>query len=210
MRLEPVTGDDPRDILRALKAALHGAGTSEHFTRHPLNGDGADYDRYNIWGATQTGSACLEADSCEVLSYSMNQAEADAGVIGMAVYENAAGGRVAVSARGPWYSDVLGLYKTQQIKNTFDWLCGGLPAQVDSTGRAGCSVWESADGSERTVFIYNTDFDDATDAVLRTDGTYAASLLLPDGSLQPLGAGKRFALPVIPAWSTAVVLLNRQ
>ncbi|WP_439592720.1 AMP-binding protein [Microbacterium sp.] len=26
MRLEPVTGDDPRDILRALKAALHGAG----------------------------------------------------------------------------------------------------------------------------------------------------------------------------------------
>jgi len=26
MRLEPVTGDDPRDILRALKSALHGAG----------------------------------------------------------------------------------------------------------------------------------------------------------------------------------------
>ncbi len=26
MRLEPVTGDDPRDILRALKAALHGPG----------------------------------------------------------------------------------------------------------------------------------------------------------------------------------------
>jgi O-succinylbenzoic acid--CoA ligase len=26
MRLEPVTGDDPRDIVRALKSALHGAG----------------------------------------------------------------------------------------------------------------------------------------------------------------------------------------
>lgn len=26
MKLEPVTGDDPRDILRALKSALHGAG----------------------------------------------------------------------------------------------------------------------------------------------------------------------------------------
>ena len=26
MKLEPVIGDDPRDILRALKSALHGAG----------------------------------------------------------------------------------------------------------------------------------------------------------------------------------------
>lgn len=26
MRLEPVDGDSPRDVLRALRAAIHGAG----------------------------------------------------------------------------------------------------------------------------------------------------------------------------------------
>ena len=26
MRLEPVIGDDPRDIMRGLRSALHGAG----------------------------------------------------------------------------------------------------------------------------------------------------------------------------------------
>lgn len=193
------------------EAKLSGAGISEHFTAHPLNGaEGAGYDRYNIWGMNAHGSACLEADGCEVLSLSMNAAEAEAGIIGTGVYENADGGRIAVAARGPWCTDVLGRFKTQQIKNVMDWLCGKtLPVQVDCTGRMGCSVWESTDGAQRSVFVYNTDFDDACDAVLRTDGEYSASLLMPDGSLRALGTGKSFALPLIPAWSTAVMLLEK-
>ncbi len=189
---------------------LHGNGISEHFTAHPLNGDGSGYDRYNIWGVDRTGSACLEADGCEVLSLSMNQEEFAAGILGMSVYENAAGGRIAVAARGPWCSDVLSLHKTQQIKNVLDWLCdGALPVQVDSIGRIGCSAWESADGAARAVFVYNTDFDDAADAVLRTDGAYRAEVLLPDGSTCPLGVGRSFSLPAIPAWETLTLTLTK-
>ena len=46
MRLEPVIGDDPRDILRALKSALHGAGPAlglglvEHAARRGARRDG--------------------------------------------------------------------------------------------------------------------------------------------------------------------------
>ena len=50
---------------------LTGAKTSEVFTAHPLNGSAAGYERYNIWGGSEEGAACLEADGSEVLSYSM-------------------------------------------------------------------------------------------------------------------------------------------
>lgn len=191
--------------------ALTGGHTSEHFTDHPLNGDGSGYDRFNIWGANAAGSACLAADGCEVLAYSMYPAEAEAGILGTAVYENSLGGRIATAARGPWHNDILSLYKTQQIKNIMDWIClGQLPAQVDCSVRMGCSVWESTDQNERTVFIYNTSFDDATDAVLRTNGIFCAEMLTADGSLVPLGVGDHIALPVIPAWECCVLRLKKE
>jgi len=186
-----------------------GCGNSEHFTDHPLNGSGAGYDRHHIWGLSTHGSARLQLSGGEALSYSMNAEEARAGIIGSSIYQNELGGRIAVQSRAPWSNDVLGLYKTQQIKNTMDWLCGGrMPVQVCSSGRMGCCVWEGNDG-ERIVFIYNTDFDDASDAVLRTDAPYAAQLLLPDDRWQDIGSGQDIPLPMIPAWSFAVLRLRK-
>lgn len=200
--------------LTGVKAAvydkpLQGAGISEHFTSHPLNGSGAGYDRYNIWGAVLCGNAALQPDGAEALSYSMNAAEAEAGIVGSTVFENPLGGRVAVNSRGPWNTDTLSLYKTEQIQNTLAWLCGGkLPVYAQSTGRIGCSLWEDETTGERAVFLYNTDFDDAQNAVLHTDGVYTAALLTPEG-WQDLGCGERFCLPVIPAWSAAVLRLKK-
>ena len=72
----------------------------------------------------------------------------------------------------------------------------------------GCSLWEDAATGERAVFLYNTDFDDAENTVLHADGTYTAELLTAEG-WQMLGRGESFRLPVIPAWSTAVLRLKR-
>jgi len=191
---------------------LAGAGTSEHFTDHPLNGDSAGFDRYNIWftAADNPSSACLESDGGEALSYSMNAREADAGVIGAGVYENALGGRIAVMARGPWCSDMLSQYKTTQIQNVMNWVCGGrLPVLVKSRGRMICSLWADETDTERTVFLFNTDFDAADDAVLYADGEFTVEQLLHDGSFQTLGSGSTIALPMISPWSTAVLRLRR-
>ncbi len=210
LELNARTGEPMTGVREAVwEGELSGGHTSERFTDHALNGTGAGYNRYNIWGASRMGNACLQLCGGEALSYSMNAREADAGIVGSTVYENPLGGRVAVSSRGPWHNDILSLHKTEQIKNTLAWLCGGkLPVQVESIGRMGCSLWESDTTGERAVFLYNTDFDDAQNAVLHTDGVYTAALLTPEG-WQDLGCGERFCLPVIPAWSAAVLRLKK-
>ena len=101
------------------------------------------------------------------------------------------------------------LYKTEQIQNTLAWLCGGkLPVYAQSTGRMGCSLWEDETTGERAVFLYNTDFDDAENTLLHTDGVYTAELLTPSG-WQLLGTGDVFTLPHIPAWTTAALRLRK-
>ncbi len=209
LELNARTGANLTGVCRAVyDKELQGAGTSEHFTSHPLNGEGAGYDRFNIWGAQKHGNACLQLCGGEALSYSMNKAEAAAGIVGSTVFENALGGRVVVNARGPWYKDILSLFKTEQVRNTLAWLCGGaLPVYAESAGRMGCSLWED-DAGERAVFLYNTDFDDARDTVLHADASCTAELLTSTG-WQPLGTGQSFVLPVIPAWSAAVLRLKK-
>ena len=80
-----------------------------------------------------------------------------------------------------------------------------MPSRVDTAVRLAQSVWESPDGMERVVFLFNLDFDDATDVRLSLDGRYAAeSLDAQDGRWTALGSGDVFALPTVPAWSPAV------
>ncbi len=190
------------------EAALGGGKCSETFTSHALNGKYAGYQRYNIMANAARGTACLEADGAQTLSYSMNEAEAAAGVIGAAVYRNAKGGRMAVSARGAWSDDILSEAKGEQIKNVFDWLCGGkMPVRADSNLRLGQSVWE--DENERVVFLYNLDFDNAENVRVRNDFRGAAELF--NGlTWQPLGAGEEWIVKKIEAWSAAVLRIKKE
>ena len=80
---------------------------------------------------------------------------------------------------------------------------------VDTCVRLAQSVWESPDGKERVVFLFNLDFDDASDVKLTQNGTFAAEMLNADGSWAKLGKRDSFILPTVPAWSTAVVRLRK-
>ena len=99
----------------------------------------------------------------------------------------------------------------EEIKDSFDRLAGGrMPSRIDSILRIGQSVWESPDGKERVVFVYNFDFDDAKSVRLTENGRFAAERLNADGSWSALGTGDVFELKALPAWSAAVVRLVRQ
>ena len=59
------------------------------------------------------------------------------------------------------------------------------------------------------VFLFNLDFDNATDVRLTENAVFRAERLAKDGSWTNLGTGDRFTLPPIPAWSVAVLRLTR-
>ena len=125
-----------------------------------------------------------------------------------------AGSRVAVfcrEGRGRWNNDVWGREASLRIKDRLDVLCGGrMPSRVDTSVRLAQSTWDSSDGTERVVFLFNMDFDDSADAVLTLDGRYRAEVLdARTGIFSPIGEGDAFRLPVIPAWSPMSVRLTK-
>jgi len=129
---------------------------------------------------------------------------------GAAAAEVGRGGKTFVFGKGAWSRSVWGRKESLQIKDALDSLAGGrMPSRVDTCVRLAQSVWESPDGRERVVFLFNLDFDDAKDVKLTEDGAFAAELLLPSGRWKPLGKGSAFALPNIPAWTPAVIKMHR-
>lgn len=111
---------------------------------------------------------------------------------------------------GNWGTSVWGRKESLEIKDALDRLAGGrLPSRVDTCVRLAQSTWESPDGRERVVFLFNLDYDDATDVNLTLDAPFTAHLLNPNGAWTSLGTGDAFAVPTVPAWSVAALRLRR-
>lgn len=120
------------------------------------------------------------------------------------------GGKSYVFGKGAWGNAVWGRKESIEIKDALDRLAGGrMCSRVDTCVRLAQSVWESPDGKERVVILFNLDFDDATDVRLVQDREFAAALQLPDGKWRCLGKGSAFALPPLPAWSSGVIRMKR-
>ena len=118
--------------------------------------------------------------------------------------------KFGVFGNGVWSRAVWARKESLEVKDALDRLAGGrMPSRVDTCVRLAQSVWKSPDGRERVVFLFNLDFDDATDVVLTEDGAFAAELLNADGSWTALGSGDVFRIPEIRSWSPAVVRLRR-
>ena len=129
---------------------------------------------------------------------------------GAAAAEVGKGGKMFVFGKGGWSRSVWGRKECLKIKDALDRLAGGkMPSRVDTCVRLAQSVWESPDKKERVVFIFNLDFDDASDVKLTQDGVFAAERLNADGSWTPIGTGDAFSLKPVPAWSAAVIRLRR-
>jgi hypothetical protein len=129
---------------------------------------------------------------------------------GAAAAEVGRDGRTFVFGKGAWSDAVWTRGASLEIKDALDRLAGGrMPSRVDTCVRMAQSVWESPDGSERVVFLFNLDYDDATDVRLTADGSYEAEGLSRGGEWRSIGSGDTFAVPRIPAWSPAVIRLKR-
>ena len=84
-----------------------------------------------------------------------------------------------------------------------------MPSRVDTCVRLAQSVWESPDGKERVIFLFNLDFDHAVDVRLTEDAVFSAERLQKDGTWVDVGKGDTFTLTPIPAWSPCVLRLTR-
>ncbi len=129
---------------------------------------------------------------------------------GAAAAEVGKGGKTFVFGKGAWSNAVWGRKESLAIKDALDRLAGGrMPSRLDTCVRMAQSVWESQDGDERVVFLFNLDFDDARDVKLSLDREWSASALGPGGAWAELGRGERFDVPPVAAWSVAVLRLHR-
>ena len=129
---------------------------------------------------------------------------------GAAAAEVGKGGKMFVFGKGGWGKDTWSRNASLKIKAALDRLSGGkMPSRVDTCVRLGQSVWESPDGKERVVFLFNLDFDDAKDVLLTEDCKFTVELLLPNGNWHALGKGTEFKLPRIPAWTACALRLRR-
>ena len=118
--------------------------------------------------------------------------------------------KLEVHGSGTWSTEVWGRKAGLAVKDGLDRLSGGrMPSRVDTVVRLAQSVWETPDRSERAIFLFNLDFDDATDVRLTEDGVYSAELLHANGIWSALGAGDTFAVPPVPAWSVAALRLRK-
>ena len=129
---------------------------------------------------------------------------------GVATGEVGKDGKMFVFGKGAWSRSVWGRKESLEIKDALDRLAGGkMPSRVDTCVRLAQSVWESPDKKERIVFLFNLDFDDASDVKLTLEGEWAAAVLNADGGWTLLGKGARFGLPMVRAWAPMVVRLTR-
>ncbi len=129
---------------------------------------------------------------------------------GAADAEVGSAGKTFVFGKGAWSRAVWARNESLRIKDALDGLAGGkMPSRVDTCVRLAQSVWESPDAKERVIFLFNLDFDDATDVRLTENGVFNAEFLEKDGSWKNLGSGSSFEIPAIPSWSTGIVRLKR-
>jgi hypothetical protein len=143
----------------------------EELTDHPLNAPYAGRQRdcrqsfYHVPGHRLR----LADGGAQSLARLIDYAGQEKAATSMAVFENSAGGRIAVCGYYPW-SFLHNLSKSSQMKSIMRWLSRDrLPAYVASFHKANLWARETAEG-QLTVALTNSSFDPATDltVVLRT------------------------------------------
>ncbi len=144
----------------------------EELTDHPLNSPFAERQRdcrqsfYHVPGHLLR----LHDSQAQTLARLVDYAGQEQAATSMAVFENRAGGRIAVCGYYPW-SFLHNLSKSSQMKSVMRWLSRDrLPAYVASFHKANVWVRPSADGS-LCVSVVNSSFDPAKEltVALRTD-----------------------------------------
>jgi len=186
-------------------------GAYETLTAHALNGRFAGDSRDALMDS---------ADNTRVLERIDPQAAELARLTGhdgrdhgccLSVYENALGGRVAVSTYATWRR--LGsLCKRSQLTAVADWLSRGkLPVVIDAFRRVAPFARMSSDGSRYAIVLLNSTLDTAEPFVLRVRASARNAALVTSAGPTALevapGEGEvRVGVPALGPWQTAVIL----
>jgi hypothetical protein len=186
-------------------------GITERLTHHSLNGHYAG-ERRDILAGPADGIAKLEpvAQGVGDLAHLERYDGGDAGCC-FSVYENALGGRVAVSTFGPWHR--LGANATRQrLLAVADWLTRGkLPVLIEETVRTAPLIRLSPDGRKFALLLFNSGLDPTGPLTLRVRAQAREVRLLGQGKPALLAAQREgndmvIRLPSVPAWQTAILL----
>jgi hypothetical protein len=186
----------------------------EELTDHPLNSPFAGRQRdcrqsfYHVPGHLLR----LHDPHAQTLARVVDYAGQEKAATSMAVFENRAGGRIAVCGYYPW-SFLHNLSKSSQMKSVMRWLSRDrLPAYVASFHKANVWARPSAEGS-LCVSVVNSSFDPAKElaVALRTDRE-KIRLFDMQGRESTVTASRsdgpyrHFTLPTIEPWSMRLLV----
>jgi hypothetical protein len=203
---EYVSGRGMAELCGVKRTKLYESGVAERFTDDPLNAGYAGFFRSAEPASykTQRHIGVLEptAPGCRTLCGLETLRGEKAGAC-MTVYENALGGRVAVSTY--LYPDrMYSVEKREQILNVLDWLGGGLPVRIEKAVKIAPFVRRKKDGGV-LIALYNADFDEsgAFAVKIRGFGQKPFYAVGADGNIplktEPAGDGVRvFAENIAP------------
>ncbi len=186
-------------------------GAVETLTGHPLNGRfSGDHRDALIESADNVCALELAAPEAAELARLTSYDGRDLGCC-MSVYENALGGRVAVSSYVPWRR--LGtLCKRSQLTELADWLGHKkLPVRMDAFRRIAPFVRMNAERTRYGIVLLNSTLDPAEPFDLRVRATARTAVLVTRDGAESLtvvpGEGEVcLTVPPLAAWQPAVIL----
>jgi hypothetical protein len=197
----------------------HPVDCTEEFTAHPLNGPFAGRQRdcrqsfYRVSG--YVGYVLKPHDpKVETLARIVDYGGKELSPSGMAIFENASGGRICVSGYYPW--DFLhSLSKTAQMKAVMRWLSRDrLPAYVASYHKVNLWVREPS-GGQRALALLNSSFDPAEGLELAvatsSDQARVFDMQGQEHTVRAVktdGPYRRFVLPTIEPWTMRLVVVG--
>lgn len=191
-------------------------GVMEQFTDDPFNGKygGEQRDaRSSFWGGqsyTLNPLASGITTISDLISYTgQNLGRA------FTLYENEAGGRVAVQGYSPWNHILTGV-KRKQLLDVADWLTrDGMPVRIELTHRVMPIVKASPDGKHMFVMLINASLDEMPSFGMEVRHDHESwSELMLDGSLTAIGneslsvadGRARLQLGPIKPWDFRIVM----
>jgi hypothetical protein len=197
----------------------HPVDCIEEFTAHPLNGSLAGRQRdcrqsfYRVPG--HVGYVLRPHDpKVETLARIIDYGGKELSPSCLAIFENAAGGRICVGGYYPW--DFLHSFsKTAQLRTVMRWLSRDrLPAYVASYHKV--NVWVREPSGGRTALaLLNASFDAAVGLELAvaagSDRARIFDMLGQARSLRAVqtdGPYRRFELPTIEPWTMRLVVVG--
>jgi hypothetical protein len=187
------------------------AGITERLTNHPLNGHYAG-DRRDVLAGPSDGVSSLVpvAEGVGDLAHLVRSGGSDAGIC-FSTYQNALGGRVAVSTFGPWHRQGRSATR-HRLLAVGDWLVNGrLPVLIEPTVRTAPLVRMSADGKRFALLLFNPALDPTGPLTVRVRTRARQVFLVDQGKVTPLPSereGKDMVLRLasVPPSQTAIVL----